>query len=149
MGNVYQVIRKKKKLKKVKFSDEIYGFPMASARKIYIIEDEPIKNIIIINTKLAHPLISKKVAREYKKLVATLMDLLTSDDDTGETFREALNRIEKFRQEIKNKYRYFLQKKELEEMGKQLQLFKQEANMRFIELQNSLYENTLQQGKGK
>ena len=102
-----------------------------------------------LNSLSAHPLISKKVAKEYKKLVATLMELLTSDDDTGETFREALNRIEKFRQEIKNKYRHFLKKKELEEMGKQLQVFKQEANIRFIELQNSLYENTLQQGKGK
>lgn len=146
---MYQVIRKNKKTKKIKFSDEIYGFPMASSKKIFMIEEKPIKNIIIINVKLAYPLISKKVAREYKKLVATLMDLLTSDDDTGETFREALNRIEKFRQEIKNKYRYFLKKKELEEMGKQLQIFKQEANMRFIELQNALYENTLQQGKGK
>ena len=29
------------------------------------------------------------------------MELLTSDDDTGESLREALNRIEKFRQEIK------------------------------------------------
>ena len=146
---MYQVVKKKKKIKKVKFSDEIYGFPMASERKIFRIQEEPIKNIVIINTKLAHPLISKKVAKEYKKLVATLMELLTSDDDTGETFREALNRIEKFRQEIKNKYRHFLKKKELEEMGKQLQVFKQEANIRFIELQNSLYENTLQQGKGK
>ena len=79
----------------------------------------------------------------------TLMELLTSDDETGETFREALNRIEKFRQEIKNKYRHFLKQKELEEMGKQLQLFQKEANLRFMQLQNALYENINQQGKGK
>lgn len=77
------------------------------------------------------------------------MELLTSDDDTGESLREALNRIEKFRQEIKNKYRHFLKKKELEEMGKQLKLFQQEAQIRFIELQNAIYEMNLQQGKGK
>ena len=77
------------------------------------------------------------------------MDLLTSDDDTGESLREALNRIEKFRQEIKNKYRHFLKRQELEEMGKQLKLFQKEAQVRFIELQNAIYEQTLHQGKGK
>ena len=146
---MYQVVRKKKKIKKVKFSDEIYGFPMASERKIFRIQEEPIKNIVIINTKLAHPLISKKVAKEYKKLVATLMELLTSDDDTGETFREALNRIEKFRQEIKNKYRHFLKQQELEAMAKHLKTFQQQANKRFIELQTELYEKNLHHGKGK
>lgn len=34
-------------------------------------------------------------------------------------------------------------------MAKQLKIFQREANMRFIELQNAFYENTLQQGKGK
>lgn len=146
---MYQVVNQKKKFKNVKFSDKIYGFPIASSKKVFKIADDEVKNIIIINTKLAHPLISKKVSKEYQGLVATLMDLLTSDDDTGESFREALNRIEKFRQEIKNKYRHFLKKQELEEMAKQLKIFQHEANIRFIELQNAFYENTLQQGKGK
>lgn len=146
---MYQVVNQKKKFKNVEFSDKIYGFPMASPRKVFTIGKYQVKNIIIVNTKLAYPLISKKVSKEYQKLVATLMELLTSDDDTGESFREALNRIEKFRQEIKNKYRHFLKKQELEEMAKQLKIFQREANMRFIELQNAFYENTLQQGKGK
>lgn len=146
---MYQVANKKYEFKEVTFSDKIYGFPMASSKKIFTIGKYKVKNIVIINTKLAHPLISKKVSKEYQKLVTTLMELLTSDDDTGESFREALNRIEKFRQEIKNKYRHFLKQKELEEMANQLKVFQHEANIRFIELQNAFYENTLQQGKGK
>ena len=94
-------------------------------------------------------MVEKKVSKEYQRLISILMDLLTSDDDTGESLREALNRIEKFRQEIKNKYRHFLKKRELEEMGKQLKLFQQEAQVRFIELQTAIYEMSLQQGKGK
>ena len=122
---------------------------MGSAKKIYIIQKTKIKNIVVINSKLVHPLILKKVTKEYKKLISILMELLTSDDDTGESLQEALNRIEKFRQEIKNKYRHFLKKKELEEMGKQLKLFQKEAQIRFIELQNTFYEMSMQQGKGK
>ena len=117
---MYQVARNKKKLKKVEFSEKIVGFPMGSAKKTFVIEKTEVKNIIVINTKLAHPLVIKKVSKEYQRLIAILMELLTSDDDTGESLREALNRIEKFRQEIKNKYRDFLKKKELEEMATQL-----------------------------
>lgn len=146
---MYQVANKKYESKEVTFSDKICGFPMASSKKIFTIGKYKVKNIIIINTKLAHPLISKKVSKEYQKLVATLMELLTSDDDSGECFKEALNRIEKFRQEIKNKYRHFLKQKELEEMSSQLKAFQREANMRFIELQTAWYEMSLQQGKGK
>lgn len=146
---MYQVTKKKMKMNNVEFSEQFYGFPMGSAKKIFVIKNSNIKNIIVINSKLAHPLVEKKVSKEYQKLISILMELLTSDDDTGESLREALNRIEKFRQEIKNKYRYFLKKKELEEMGKQLKLFQREAQIRFIELQNTIYEMSLQQGKGK
>ena len=146
---MYQVTKEKKEKKKIQFSEQFYGFPMGSAKKVFVIKNTNIKNIIVMNNKLAHPLVEKKVSKEYQTLISILMELLTSDDDTGESLREALNRIEKFRQEIKNKYRHFLKKKELEEMGKQLKLFQQEAQIRFIELQNAIYEMNLQQGKGK
>lgn len=146
---MYQVTKEKKEIKKIQFSEQLYGFPMGSSKKVFVIQNTNIKNIIVMNNKLAHPLVEKKVSKEYQTLISILMELLTSDDDTGESLREALNRIEKFRQEIKNKYRHFLKKKELEEMGKQLKLFQQEAQIRFIELQNAIYEMNLQQGKGK
>lgn len=146
---MYQIISQEKTFQKVKFSDKIYGFPMASPKKIFTIENYQVKNIVIISQKLAHPLISKKVSKEYQKLLTMLMELITSDDDTGESYREALNRIERFRQEIKNKYRHFLKQKELEKMANQLKIFQKEANTRLIELQNALYEMNLHQGKGK
>lgn len=146
---MYQVKRENKKLTKVEFSENFSFFPMASNKKVFVLEKTNIKNIMIINHKLAHPLVAKKVQKEYEKLVITLMDLLTSDDDTGESFREALNRIEKFRQEIKNKYRDFLKKQELEDMAKQLKVFQQESQKRYYELQTAIYEMSLQQGKGK
>lgn len=146
---MYQVKRENKKLTKVEFSENFSFFPMASNKKVFVIEKTNIKNIMIINHKLAHPLVAKKVQKEYEKLVITLMDLLTSDDDTGESFREALNRIEKFHQEIKNKYRDFLKKQELEDMAKQLKVFQQESQKRYYELQTAIYEMSLQQGKGK
>lgn len=146
---MYHVSNEQKNIKEVQFSEKIVGFPMGSPRKTFTISKTKVKNIIVLNNKLSHPIVAKKVSKEYQKLVSILMELLTSDDDTGESLREALNRIEKFRQEIKNKYRDFLKKKELEEMGNQLKVFQKEAQIRFVELQNAIYEMSYQQGKGK
>ena len=59
-----------------------------------------------------------------------------------------LDRIEKFRQEIKNKYRRFLEKKELEIMAKQLSALQKQAKIEFAELQNNLM-NSFEQGKNR
>ena len=70
-------------------------------------------------------LLSSPLKKEsFKKLINLLTELIVSDDDSGDTFREALNQIEKFRLEIKNKYRVFLENKELEEMAKKLKMLK-------------------------
>ena len=37
--------------------------------------------------------------------IKLLTDLLVEDDDSGDSYREALNQIERFRMMIKNKYR--------------------------------------------
>lgn len=126
----------------------ITGFLMATKNKTFMIEECKIKNINVVNKKMAHPLVINKVENKYNELIVLLADLLVSDDDSGESFREALNQIEKFRMEVKNKYRVYLMQKELEFMSKQLLALKKEANIRLLEVQNSFYFN-MEIGKGK
>lgn len=131
------IINKKFKVKKklkIKGVSEISGFPMASKNKKFVINGQSVSNISVCNKKLAHPLVSDKVLKKYKKLISLLTKLLLSDDDTGEAFNLILNEIEKFRQEIKNKYRDFLDKKELEYMAKQLTVIQKEAKNKYSEL---------------
>ena len=120
-------------------------FDMKS-RHNFSIDDITVKNIRIYSFELAHPLVSKAVKIRFKKLLDLLTDLLISDDDSGDTLREALNQIEKFRLIIKNKYRDFLINKELTEMSNKLKLLRKNAEERLIEINNS-YEMRL--GKGK
>ena len=118
----------------------INGFPMGSKDKVFKIEDSKIRKIKIMNKNLANPLVSKKVMKKYNKLIEYLTDALLDEDDDGETCREALNQIEKFRLIIKNKYRDFLKKKEIEKMSKQLVLLQKELLKKEILIRESYLE---------
>lgn len=131
------------KKEKITIKEELInidGFLMASKRKIFKINGAEIREIKVVNKKFANPLVYKKVLQKYNTLISLLTDLLVSDDDSGDSYREALNQIEKFRMEIKNKYRRYLKKNELEKMSKQLMTLKKEATKKIIELQNSYLE---------
>lgn len=128
--------------------DDLVGFSMTSRSKGFKIQGDVIRNVRIFSKKLAVHLVTDKVLKKYNKLISLLTELLISDDDTGDTFREALNHIEKFRLEIKIKYREFLKKKELEMMSKQLSTLKKEAERRLVEIHNS-YMETKSSGKGR
>lgn len=131
------------KKEKITLKEELMnidGFLMASKRKVFKINGAEIREIKVVNKKFANPLVYKKVLQKYNMLINILTDLLVSDDDSGDSYREVLNQIEKFRIEIKNKYRKYLKKNELEKMSKQLMTLKKEANKKIIELHNSYME---------
>ena len=102
------------------------GYTMPNKHN-FSIEGEEINNINIINKKLASPIVKKVVLKKFNKLIEELTDLLISDDETGNSNRQALDKIEKFRVMIKNKYREYLGKKELEKMSIKLKLLQKEA----------------------
>lgn len=115
-------------------------FPMGSDGKIFNISGCEISKIHISSHELASPIVTSKVLKKYERLIKYLTELLIDDDDTGDAMREALNQIEKFRLEIKNKYRDYLKRKELEMMSKQLVTLQKAANQRLLEIHNSYLE---------
>jgi hypothetical protein len=119
-----------------------------TSKKGFVIDDTLVINLEIMNKKLANGVVSKQVFKKYNRLIELLTELLISDDDSGDAFREALNHIEKFRLEVKIKYREFLKQQELEKMGKQLTLLKKEADKRMFEIQDA-YLAMKSSGKGK
>ncbi len=127
--------------------NEFKGFLMTS-RNGFRINNEVIKKINVVSKKLASGPATKKVMKKYSALITILTDLIISDDETGDAFREALNHIEKFRLEIKVKYREFLKRKELELMSKQLATLKKEAENRLLEISEELLASK-NNGKGK
>ena len=150
---MYSISRKKVVKKKWKFKDfeslcNLDGFLMPSSRNGFNICNQKITYINVVDIELAKPIVRKFVSTKYKKLIKTLTELLISDDDSGDTFRLALDKIEKFRMEVKNKYRRFLEQKELEIMAKQFSALQKQAKLEFAELQNNLLSMN-EMGKGK
>ena len=140
---MYSVNNKKKNKNKLLDKTELIeldGFMMGTKNKTYKIDGNEVRDIKVIDTKLAATLVNKQVSKKYEKLINYLTEILVDDDDSGDTYREALNQIEKFRQEIKNKYRKFLKEKELEMMSKKLVILQKEANKRLLEIQNNIYK---------
>lgn len=141
----HQLINKGKLADKTELLD-IDGFLMASGNKAFKVDGSNIRKIRVMNKKLANPLASKKVSQRYNQLIVLLTELLVDDDGSGESCREALNQIEKFRLEIKNKYRDYLLKSELEKMASQLALLQKEANKKLFEIQHQ-YEQYMNENK--
>ncbi len=132
-------VNKGKMIDKTELVD-LDGFIMPSKNKMFRIGNTTIRDLCLLNKYIAYPIVSNKVLKKYEKLIRQLADLLVEDDDDGASYREALNQIEKFRLEIKNKYRKFLAQKELELMSKHLSALQNEATIRLIEIRNSYYE---------
>ncbi|MDO5393308.1 MAG: hypothetical protein Q4F33_01800 [Mycoplasmatota bacterium] len=140
-------------VKREKNSGEIlewnpFSYFLMSSRKGFSINGEIIKVINVVDKKLAIGPATKKVMNMYSKLVPLLTELIVSDDASGDSFREALNHIEKFRLEIKIKYREYLKRKELELMSKQLSTLKKEAEKRLLEIREEMIVSRMS-GKGK
>lgn len=138
---MYGIVRSKKTRKKSKNKiitiDLSQGILFGVRNKSYKIGGDTISHLIIYHKKLAHSIAFKQVEKKYQKLLSIVPDLLVSDDESGESIREALNQIEKFRQIIKNKYRNYLKQKELEQMSKKLIILQRNAQERLMEIQKS------------
>lgn len=96
--------------------------------------------VFIYNLDIQRIFISNKVYKKYLKLLRLVDFYLTSDDDTGTAYHEALNEIEKFRQLVKNKYRSYLLEQTLKEMSLELKKKVMDAKKRLIVMEAKNYD---------
>ena len=138
MSKTYKVVRaSSKKMRKLDGKINIVdGYMLKSRSRSFTFLKTSVSNIRVINREFIHNLVKKKVDIRFENLMKKLVLLLISDDDTGESARLILDRVEKFRQEIKNKYKMYLTKKELDELARQLVHMQKEAKMKMILISN-------------
>lgn len=142
---MYKINNKKTKGKITNNIDfiNIEGYTMHTKNKYFVIEGEKITDIKVINKALINSVISEIVEKKFNKLIKDITELFISEDDSDGAMDIVLDKIEKFRQEIKNKYRMYLKEKELKKMSNQLKLLQKEAKSRKEELIRYQFENTI------
>ncbi len=134
--NIHYLIVKNKDTKEIVYMeyDKLTGYDITPKNKQPIQDCIKVNRMILIQPTLIQKLVHKKVDKHFKKLLLLVQMLLNSDDDTGTALYEALNEIEKFRIEIKNNYRMYMQKEELNLIAKKLTILKEEIKNRIIML---------------
>ncbi|MBQ6538934.1 MAG: hypothetical protein IJL76_01500 [Bacilli bacterium] len=114
-------------------NDDVYKYKIPN-KKGFKINNIDIKDITIYNKKMARPFILKIVNHKFDKLILKLTEDMSSDSDDDDVYKKVLEEIEIFRLLIKEKYRPFLRKGELEKMAKKLKFLKTEAMRRLLNL---------------
>lgn len=114
-------------------NEDVYKYKIPN-KKGFNINESDIRNITIYNKKMARPFILKIVDHKFDKLIVKLTEDMSSDSDDDDVYKKILEEIELFRLLIKEKYRPFLRKGELEKMAKKLKFLKSEAMRRLLNL---------------
>jgi hypothetical protein len=114
-------------------NDDVYKYKIPN-KKGFKINNSDIRNITIYNKKMARPFILKIVDHKFDKLIVNITEDFSSDSDDDDTYKKILEEIELFRLLIKEKYRPFLRKNELEKMAKKLKFLKNEAMRKLLNL---------------
>lgn len=144
---MYKVNSKKKT--KGKLTGEINfinieGYTMHTKNKFFMIEGEKVTDIKVINKALINSVVTEIVMKKFNKLIKEITELFISEDDDNDGSMDiVLDKIEKFRQEIKNKYRMYLKEEDLKIMSNKLKLLQKEAKTRKEELIRYQFENTM------
>ncbi len=149
-ANKYFVVKDKNDFSITFFEyDKVKGYNM-QPKNVKIKDAIDVKSMIFINPSMIQKLAFRKVDARYQKLLKFLMFVLSADNDdvTGDTYRQALNEINKLRLEILVYYKEKLKENDFVEFNKRLDLFAQEINARMYYLQ-SLYEKTENYDIGK
>lgn len=142
MANSKYKVNKIKQESKIKTKDIKEGYNLISKKDNFVVNKTKVSAVKVTDKELVENLVHKKVEINYQELLDFLAELLIADDDTGQSARIMLDKIEFFRQQIKNKYKDYLTKKELALMAKQLTKLQKEARLKFIMIQNAkMFQN--------
>lgn len=146
--NRYLVVKGKDK-KEIKYFeyDKINGYDIKPNVKIK--DAIHVNRMILINPSLISKMAEKKIDKKFNTLLQLLRIIYESDDDTGSTYQEALNEIERLRVEANNKYRKYMEEEKYEVFLRKLSILELDVKTRLEMIVKSLEEERSMGGKGR
>ena len=145
------LVVKNKDEKEIKYFeyDKIKGYNIKPRNNIKFTDAINVNKMILINPSLIEKLIEKKSKRKLNYLINLMSNVLDSDNDDGnDSLYIVLDEVEKFKREIINKYRSYLDEEKYNLMLKKIAIVEDELNLRIKYLSLDEYENK-KEGKSR
>ena len=121
--------------------DKLKGFDF-SPKNNFKYDGIIVNKMVIIKPSMIEKVLKRKIKNKldlYLKLIVKFID--SEDSDDGESIREALNDLTRYKSIIAHKYRKYLDEKYLKLLLKKIIILEHELNSKLINLNNYTYED--------
>lgn len=120
--------------------DKLKGFDFNPRNKVKY-DGIIVNKMAIIKPSMIEKVLKKKIKRKLDLYLKLIIRFIESDDsDNGDTLREALNDLTRYKSIIQNKYKKYLDEKYLSILLKKIAILDYELNSKLISLENEYYE---------
>lgn len=143
------LVVKNKDSKEIKYFeyDKISGYNIKPNPNLKFQDAINVNKMILINPSLIEKMVDKKIKRRFDYLINLLSVVYENDDDTGEGLKLALNEAEKFRIELNNKYRQYINEEKFDLLQKKIAILEDELYLRMQFVLDKV--NDIEEEKGK
>lgn len=138
MRQQHYYINKNNPTKEIIYLDfnKLKGFDFSPKNKIQY-EGIVVNKMVIIKPSMIEKILKKKIKKKldlYLKLIIKFIE--SEDSDNGESLREALNDLTRYKSIIANKYMKYLDEKYLKLLIKKISILEYELNNKLINIYN-------------
>ena len=105
-----------------------------------------VNKLVIIKSSFIERILKKKIKRKLELYLKFIMDFMDSDEDDGDSLREALNDITRYKDIINYKYRKYLGDKYIDQLLNKIEFLEHELKLKLYiinEKQSTLGENSI------
>lgn len=95
-----------------------------------------VNKMAIIKPSMVEKVLRRKIKKKLDLYLKLIIRFIESDDPDGETLREALNDLTRYKSIINHKYKKYLDKKYLDILTKKIAILEYELNTKYMALSN-------------
>jgi len=145
------LIVKTKDSKEIKYFeyDKINGYNLTSKPTARFEDAINVSRMIIINPSLIEKIVDKKLKKKFDQLITMVTIVCEDNDQSGEGYALALTEVAKFRTELVNKYRQYLEEEKYELILKKIAILDDELRLRLQVIITSIEKEEEYNKEGK
>lgn len=145
------LVIKNKDEKTIKYFEysKLNGYNLKPKKNVKFEDAINVDRMILINPSLIEKMIDKKVQRKLNSLINMMAIVCESDDESGDGLYLALDEVEKFRNEVFNKYKAHITEEKLSLIEKKIAILEDELKLRIKYLNYNMDEEYSKEGKSR